>query len=235
MDPLTISLIMAGASAGIGAYQTIKGNKLAKSAVRPIQEIPSAATMYLQNAQAMAENQRLAGQSALEGQIQGNTAQTLRAGQESSNNPASLMALASATNANANNAMTGIGSKAAEMQQQNQRALGSAQLQYAGLQQKQFDVNQMDPYQNQINAAMAMKGAGMQNIAGGLDKAGAVVIKQMGLNANNPVVPKNAVAPQVSNQPNSYTGQSSYIPSNSGIPLDPSMIEYYKSIGLIPR
>lgn len=171
LDPLTMSLILSGVKTGVGIYQGAQGNKLAKEAVRPTQEIPSAATAYLQNAQAQANNQRLPGQSALEANIQGNTAQTLRAGQESANNPAALMALASATNSNANNAMVNIGTEAAKMQRQNQLALGGAQQYYAGEQDKVFDYNKDQPYQQKLKAAMALKGAGIQNAYGGIENA----------------------------------------------------------------
>ncbi len=184
MDPLTISLILSGAKAGFGALQAHKGNKLAKQAVRPSYQIPSAVNQYLANAQTMAQNQRLPGQSAIEENISGSTAQGVRAAQESANNPAALMATIAALNANQNNALTDVGVKGAEMQQNNQMNLQGALQNYAGYQDKAFDINQMQPYQQKAAAATALKGAGIQNIWGGVENAGGTLMNMSAQNAD---------------------------------------------------
>ncbi len=171
LDPLTMSLMLSGVKGVFGAYQGIKGSQMARNTQRPEYNIPSAATAYLQNAQAMAQNQRLPGQSAIEGQIQGATASGIRNATEAGNNPASIMATIAALNSNQNNAIVNVGTEAAQMQQQNQRNLGQAQQYMAGQEQQAFDYNQNQPYQQKIQAAMALKGAGIQNTFGALENA----------------------------------------------------------------
>jgi len=51
---------------------------------------------------------------------------------------------------------------------QGQQDLAQARLTSAGFKERQFDINQMQPYMQDYMAAQSMMGAGMQNIGGGL-------------------------------------------------------------------
>lgn len=182
MDPLTISLLLSGAKAGFGAIQAHRGNKLAKQAIRPTYNIPSAENNYLANAQAMAQNSRLPGQSAIEENIGGSTAGAIRAGQESGD-PVAQMALLAGVNANQNQALTNVGVQGAQMQQQNKMNLQGALQNYAGYQDKAFDINSMQQFQDKTKAASALKGAGIQNLWGGLENIGGSLMQKSGQNA----------------------------------------------------
>ncbi len=175
MDPFTIaSLALAGGKAIYGGIQTAKGNKLAKQAVRPTYEIPSAVNDQLKIAKAQALNARLPGQSQAEENIQGGVQTGIRAAQESGNNPAAIMATISALNANQNEANQGLAVKGAEFQQQNISNLQNTLGNYAQYQDKAFGYNQDEPYKNKAAAAEALKGAGIQNIQSGISDAAGI-------------------------------------------------------------
>ena len=70
-----------------------------------------------------------------------------------------------------NDASLNLGVASANARRQNQQALYGINNQVAGYRDKQFEINQMQPYQEKYNYGMALKGAGLQNILGGVDKA----------------------------------------------------------------
>ena len=55
---------------------------------------------------------------------------------------------------------------------------------------KEFQLNELDPYMNQVQAAEAMKGAGLQNIMGGVQAGSQMYLDQINyqklLDANTP-------------------------------------------------
>lgn len=172
MDPVTMSLLISGgvglAKAGIGAAQNAKGKKLAKGA-RPQKEISSSMNEYLSNAKSAAANSRLPGQDIIEQQIGGASASGIRAAQEGASSSAGLMAGIAGIKGNEQNALGNLGIAGAEMQSANKDKLQAALLKYGQAQDEQFDVNKMQPFQDNAAAAQALKGAGMQNMMGGLE------------------------------------------------------------------
>jgi len=180
MEPITLALLAAGASGavktGVGIGQSIKGRKLSRGA-RPTKEISPAMNEYLANAKAMAANSRLPGQSAIEQQIGGSAASGIRSAQEGASSSAGLMASIAGIKGNEANALANLGIAGAEMQAANQDKLQMALLKYGQAQDEQFDINKMQPFQDKMQAAQALKGAGLQNIVGGIDTmAGAASI-----------------------------------------------------------
>ncbi len=175
MDPVTLSLLISGGTAlaktGIGAAQAAKGRKLAKGA-RPQAEIPSTVEDYLSNAKAAAASSQLPGQSAIEQRIGGSSASGIRAATEGASSSAGLMAGIAGIKGNEQNALADLGIAGAQMQDTNKQRLQEALLKYGSYQDQQFQTNKMDPYYEKAQAAQALKGAGLQNIMGGVEQLG---------------------------------------------------------------
>jgi len=172
MDPVTLSLItsagIGAAKAGIGAAQAAKGKRLARGA-RPQKEISSSMNEYLSNAKSAAASSRLPGQDIIEQQIGGASASGIRAAQEGASSSAGLMSAIAGVKGNEQRALGDLGIAGAEMQAANKDKLQSALLKYGQAQDEQFDINQMQPFQDKAQAAQALKGAGLQNMMSGLD------------------------------------------------------------------
>lgn len=177
------AVIIAGAAAAtkltVGGIQYAKGRKLAKEAVRPTYEVPSAVNDQLAIAKAQAQNNRLPGQSQAESNISGASQTGIRAAKESGN-PAAIMAAISAINANQNQAYQGLATKGAEFQQQNIANLQNTLGNYGQYQDRQFDMNKMQPFRDKAAAAAALQGAGMKNMAGGASDGGGIAMQAMG-------------------------------------------------------
>lgn len=168
-------LISAGTSLAkgvAGGIQYAKGNKLAKSAVRPQYQIPSSVEDYLNNAKSMAASNQLPGQTLLENKLGGATSSGIRNAREGASSSAGLMAGIAGIKGNEMNALTDIGIKGAEYQDLNKQRLQQALLKYGQYQDQQFETNQLNPYYEKTQAAQALKGAGLQNIMTGVEGLG---------------------------------------------------------------
>lgn len=178
IDPMTLSLILAGAKTGLGALQAYKGNKAAKSAIRSEYEIPSAVNEQLKLAKAQALQTQLPGQSQIESNISGGVQTGIRAAKESGD-PVAMMATISALNANQNQAYNQLGVQGAQFKQQNMANLQNVLGNYGQYQDKAFGYNKDEPYRNKAAAAEALKGSGIQNIASGLSDAAGIGMQSM--------------------------------------------------------
>lgn len=165
LDPMTLALL---AQAGFGVYQGVKGNQLAKDAVRPEYEIPQEIYQNLSDAEI----------AALEGLPQAQKDQFLQNVQRST--ATSLNALGdrkaglagvSSVQQNEQDAMTKLLSMDAQARQSNMNNLYNQRGILAKYEDQAFQTNEMQPYMAQAQAAEAMKGAGIQNVAGGLTGA----------------------------------------------------------------
>ena len=174
MEPMTLALLMSAGTAavktGIGAAQAAKGKKLAKGAVRPEKEIPSAVEEYLANAKTMAANKRLPGQGALEQKIGASSASGIRQATQGASSSAALMAAIGGIKGEEQSQLADVGVKSAEFQDLNQQRLQDALLKYGGAQDDVFEANEMEPFKDEAAAAEALTGAGMQNIVGGIEQ-----------------------------------------------------------------
>ena len=178
--PLALMAIPALAQAGLGIYQAISGAKQAKTP-RPEYEIPGAATAALAEAKKLASQRQLPGQQLMEEQMAASTARTIGDIQEVAPSGAAALGAIGQTHQTEQQAQRDLALKGAQYQAANQAALRQQLGQYAGFQEKEFDINQMQPYLAAMATASAMKGAGMQNIYGGIS-SGAGAIAQHGMN-----------------------------------------------------
>ncbi len=159
------SVAVAGATTAYGISQKIKGDKLAKSNVRPTYQVPDEIKGKLSNAQNLAlEGLPAAQKEQYINNIQRSSNFGLNALSDRKSGIEGLGALVQ----NQNDAYSDLLSKDASARQSNQQYLGNVQSEMAGYKDQAFNVNQMQPYEQKAAAARALTGAGIQNISGGL-------------------------------------------------------------------
>ncbi|MFN8296740.1 MAG: hypothetical protein U0T69_11125 [Chitinophagales bacterium] len=159
---------------GIGAKQMKEGKQLAKEleGKRPVLDLPQAFKEkegYLRNA-AIANS--MPGQTQMEQQVEGNTANQLRSIQDSAGSGIQALTAALVANNNQNKLLNQIGVESAQYQQQNKSNLYGLLGDKANLQQKMWEFNVLQPYLEKAQQAKALKEAGPQNIITGLKDKG---------------------------------------------------------------
>lgn len=158
----------SGLISGItGIFQKKKANKLLNNLHRPEYTIPNE----------VMQNQKQAELNARQGlpseqyqqAMQNIQRQQNRTLQAATDRRGGLLA-ASAAQQNANDSLLGLDVANAKARLGNQQALYGINNQVAGYRDKAFQINKMQPYQQNYNYAMGLLGAGNQNVTGGIDK-----------------------------------------------------------------
>lgn len=160
-----VGLLLGAVQAGIGIYQYAKGKSDMNKLNRPTYNIPDEVKENLTDAQLQAleglpeaqkkqyiENVQRARSASL------SRARDLKSG---------LVGL-SGVYQNEVDAYKSLLGQDVAARQANQVKLSQARGQMAQYKDKQFEVNQMQPYKQAYNEAQSMQGSGMQNIVGGL-------------------------------------------------------------------
>lgn len=165
---LPLALIPIALQGATGVAQLIKGKKLAQENVRPGYDIPDEIRQNLSQAQMQA----LEGLPAeVKNQYMQNLQRSAQFGLSAmSSRKAGLAGLSSLVQ-NQNDAYSNLMAQDAQAQQANLQELMNQRSNMAAYQDKRFGLNQLDPYNQKAEAAQAMKGAGLQNIMGGLQSA----------------------------------------------------------------
>lgn len=168
-----LAAIPTAVQTGTGVYQAFKGNQMAKSMDMPEYEIPQEVLDNLTDAQIQAirglpqeqislylDNVARSEQSALEAMSTRNAGLTGLSNVQQQSNDANRDLL----------------SMNAQQRQANEKALIDVRKDVAGYRDKAFQTNQMQPYLDMMKGAEAMKGAGIQNIMGGVQAGAAMGI-----------------------------------------------------------
>lgn len=173
MDIGMLSAIPATIQAGTGIYQLIRGNQLANSMERPNYSIPQDVLDNLTDA----EIQALRGLPAE--QRQQYLDNIMRSQQASlgamGDRKAGLSGLAGVQQ-QSNDAYRNLLSMDAQARMDAEQRLQGVRTQVADAKDKEWQLNELNPYMETMQAAEAMRGAGLQNIMGG-----AMAGTQMGL------------------------------------------------------
>jgi len=167
-----VAAVSASVAGTAGAIQYYKGQKLAKANKRPKYEVP----------QGIKDNLSQAQQMALEGlppeqkqQYVENVQRQENAGLNAlGDRSAGLAGIATLTQ-QGNDANKNLLSMDSQARQTNLNNLMGARSEEAGYSDKQFQLNKLLPFQQTAAAAEALKGAGLQNIAGGMKSAGQAI------------------------------------------------------------
>lgn len=168
-----LAAIPAVAQAGTGIYQAVKGNRLANSMERPNFEIPQEILDNLTDSQMQALRGMPAEQKQ---QYIDNVMRSQQAALGAMGDRKAGLAGLGGVQQNAIDAYRNMLSMDAQQRQVNEQALQGVRSNVADYKDKQFQVNQLDPYNQTMQAAEAMKGAGIQNMMGGVTSSA-----QMGL------------------------------------------------------
>jgi len=151
---------------GIGGKQMKEGKRLQKEleGKRPVLETPEAFREkegFLRNA---AIDNRMAGQTQMEQQVNANTSNQLRNIQDSAGSGIQALTAALVANNNQNKMLNQIGMQSAQAQQGDMANLYGMLDGKANLQQKMWEFNVLQPYMEKAAQAKALKEAGPQNI-----------------------------------------------------------------------
>lgn len=192
LTPLLIGAASNLPSMILGGSQLFKSHKMRPK--RPQYEIPLAEQQALQLAKNMGAQTRLPGQEAIEGQLDETTANTLSSIERMGYGGASDINAASRAYGNQQDKETQLGVAAAGNRQQNLRNLQGALSHYATYEDKKWNLNELQPYEQDAKAKAALYEGGMTNLSGGLkDIAGGIsnvmladyIGKQQDSNFNN--------------------------------------------------
>lgn len=149
--------------AGFGLYQTVKGGIDARNNERPVYEIPESMRQAMDTSERMA--QRGLDEQTRQNYLQGLVDTRAAAFQGLSDRKAGIGAVAGVQQRE----IAGQQQLAAmdnEQRMRNIAALQDMRMRMANFEDKEFEINQMQPYQDRAAAASAMQGAGLQNVFG---------------------------------------------------------------------
>lgn len=165
---LAAGLVAGGIKAVAGLFQKHKANKLLAANPRPTYDIPQE---VFQNkgiaeqlsASGLPSTQYAQAQQNIQRQQAGaiGAAQTRRGG----------IGLIGNIQQRTNDATLGLDAKSAQMRVGNMQNLMKTNSQVAGYRDKAFDINKMQPFQENQAYARALQASGNQNIMGGIDTA----------------------------------------------------------------
>lgn len=172
MDPgLILSAASAIPQAGLGIAQAIKGKKTLESAVRPEYEIPEEIKKNLSVAERMALEGLPAEQKR---QYVENLNKNMGAALSGfTGRKAGLQGLTSLVQSQ-NEAFKNLAVEDAMARQRNELSAMNQRETMAQYKDKAFELNKMQPYQEQVDEGQALVGSGIQNIAGSLNQLGGV-------------------------------------------------------------
>lgn len=167
-----------------GAFQLMRGLSQANRNKRPEYNIPQEIGQNLNQAQMLAQQGLPMEQyNRAMANIDRNAAFGLRG---MSDRRGGLVGLAD-LNQTTNDAYNNLAMQDAQARMNNIAQLYNARSTMANYRDKAFEINQMQPYLQQAQAAQGMQGAGLQNIMGGLQGIGNMASSQAYYNALNPM------------------------------------------------
>ena len=166
MSVIAAQAIGTGLNAGLGIYQAYKGNQMAKNAVRPEYEIPQEIRDNLTDAEIQAMEGLPAAQKNV---LMQNIQRSSQASMDALDDRKSGLAGMAKLQQNELDAYANLAGMNAQAQVSNQQNLQAQRGVMANYEDKSFQYNQDDPYQAQVAAAEAMKGAGIQNVSGAIN------------------------------------------------------------------
>ena len=170
MDPITlmlISMIPGLVQSGVGMCQGIKGNQLGATE-QPRMEIHDSITNMLKVAQNLAGQQNAPGSNIAKDRISSDVATTMeQIANIQGGSGSALAGLANLFTAE-QQALQNVDIQDQQFYQGNQAQLMAALKNLGTYEQIQWQTNVKDPFDKTMQTAAAMKGAGIENMFGGL-------------------------------------------------------------------
>lgn len=173
-------LAMSAGKAIFGASQASKAKNSLNSMQRPQMQIPAEASAALLNAQKQSLLTTLPGEDIMKNNIMSNTQANVNAlGEVSSGG--SLLEGVNRAYQGGNREISNLDLAAANFNQANQGAYRSELGQMANLKNQQFQVNQLDPYNQRRAELNNQRDAGNQNLWGGINSAAQAAGSYLGM------------------------------------------------------
>lgn len=180
MDPLTLSLIVGGAQAGIGALQRRAARKRREKALADFNyEIPSAVTEQVQQAKEKASRRGLPGEDITRGRLESDLARTVSKGEGVAETPGDILGLYAKSFGQKGDIATRILEGGAKYQAEREHELTRAMGAMADAQQQQFHYNKYMPFMSEMGFAGQQSMGGAQNIAAGFQTGVGGVMNKM--------------------------------------------------------
>lgn len=172
--PLGAAAAFAGPlfKGALGLAQLVRSRTM-RTPKRPTYNIPEPIQRQLGQRE-MNLNSRMAGAAQAEENIYQNQATAMGNVRQGATNSAALLGSAAIAQAQSNRAMTDLASQEAVDYQRRLDGLSQAQNTMAGYQDKQWDINEYEPYMQAMEAKSALTQGGLMNLYGGLSEAGSV-------------------------------------------------------------
>lgn len=167
MDPFTMMMLAQLVPAGINlvksGVQGYKANQLAKTQ-RPQYQIPDSVRGATNTARYLANMNELPGQNIMEEKLGRTTSNAIADLKNVSSNPSQLGANVAKLYANQLGNVNQLGIQAAQNQQANQRNLMNQLNLMGGYEDKQWNFNQFQPYQDKMAASSALREGAYRNL-----------------------------------------------------------------------
>lgn len=177
MDPVTLSALVSTIpglfKAGTGLIQGQRAKEIQAGLVRPEYEIPASVEEALFSSKQQAGLTRLPGQDILEAKLASSTASGAKNIKEAADSSSSAIGAIAELYGQEMGARRGLEVDAANFYQQNQGQLRNMLNIHGQYQDKQFDMNEYQPYVESARASSALNEAQIQNLFSGVsDLAG---------------------------------------------------------------
>lgn len=186
MDPGTLSVASSVIAAapelyklGTGIGQTTKAKRLAKYD-RPIYDVPQSFDEALGLTRTQAASPYLPGQELIEDRLRGVTGRGVEAVTQVAQDPASAVAAVGSIYADEMQGVRDIGVAAAEDFRGRQRDLATMLTQRGRYEDKKFDINKMQLFEDAMAAARRLSETGQQNIFSGMSGLSEIAQSSMG-------------------------------------------------------
>lgn len=163
---MTLAAILGLVQAGVGIWQMFKGSE-AGDVERPEYQIPKEATEMLGIARQNANADMPGYQQAISNLQQSDATQYSRAS-ESAGSGSDLLGYLSQRGVTSNRALNQLSAQNAAFKIGQQDKYKQALMAYSGMRDKEFDVNEMQPYMDAMRTSSVMTEGGIQNIFGGI-------------------------------------------------------------------
>ena len=166
---------------GISGYnQAQQGKDLMASLHRPTYQTPNEIYGNLNLAKSAFLDQRLPGESAAVSRLQGASSAAAQQAQQYGRTPAEIMAAITGANANENAGITDLATKAAQYHQGAQQNYMNANQVLANYKDQEFNINQLQPYNQDRQYAQDLIGAGNKNLNSAVGDVGTFAQTQLG-------------------------------------------------------
>ena len=204
-----IGAVIAGTQAAIGIGQAVAGYSKLKNLTRPEYQIPS------EIEQNMSEAELMSYYGMPDAQKQSYMQNIQRSGQQALSGTADRkggLGMVSAIQQNQQDSYSNLLSADVQQRMQNIQNAQNMRSVMAGYKDKAFQMNEMEPYQQDYAEAQGLIGAGMQNFMGGLQSGGQMLMLDKQMNALDAVnnVAKNNVDKKLDVNPATGTTRAQY-------------------------